>query len=253
MSRRVRLAVFGTAAVGVGVLLVLAFLAMPAFGGHDHPYRDLAVPASVLHGTANAVSGVNFDQRGLDTMAEESIMIASVLAVATILRKSDDEEHRKEAGGRVLDSTVLVGWILLPATILLGLDVIAHGHLTPGGGFQGGIVAGTAIHLLYVAGSYRTLERVRPVRVFEWLEAVGTGAYVCVGIAGVLVATAFLQNVLAYGTFGTLFSSGTVGLLNGAVGLEVGSGMVVVVSRFLDQAVGIRPKRDGHRRREEKT
>lgn len=244
MTRRVRLVLFAAAASGLAVLCLLAFFDMPRFGGTDHPYRNLAIPAAVAHATANVVSAVNFDQRGLDTFAEESILIASVLAVATLLRRADDEQYRESGGGRVLDATVLTGWVMLPVGLIVGLDVIAHGHLTPGGGFQGGIVLGTAIHLMYVAGRYEILQRVRPLRPFEWGEAFGTGAYACVGIAGILVAGAFLDNFLSYGSFGTLFSSGTVELLNGAVGVEVASGIIIVISRFIDQAVALEPRRD---------
>lgn len=237
-----RLWLFAAGAAGVAVLLVLAFAGMPHFGSHFHPYRDAAIPAAVRHRTSNVVSSINFDQRGLDTLAEESIFLASVLAVATLLRKTKDEEWRERAGGRVLDSTLLMGWILFPATVLIGFDVVAHGHLTPGGGFQGGVVLGTAVHLLYLAGRYRMLARVRPLPPFEWGEAIGTGAFACVGIAGVLVAAAFLENYIPQGSFGTLFSAGTVPLLNGAVGVEVASGVVVLISTFLDQAIGLRAK-----------
>lgn len=240
MSRPIRFAVFLGGAAGTAVLLVLATLDMPPFGSRFHPYRNHAVPAAVAHATANVVSSVNFDQRGLDTLAEESILLASVLVVATLLRKTDDEEWRRRTEGRVLDSTLLMGWILLPFTLLLGFDVIAHGGVTPGGGFQGGVVLGTAIHLLYVAARYDTLRRVRPLRPFEWGEAVGTAAFACLGVAGVLVTGAFLANVVPQGTFGTLLSAGTVPILNGAVGVEVTSGVVVVISAFLDQALGLK-------------
>lgn len=223
---------------GIGCLLVLAFLRMPAFGSTFHPYRDLAVPAAVAHATANVVASVNFDQRGLDTLVEETILLASVLAVGTLLRPAEDEtERRPVARGTVLESTVLGGVVLLPFTLVIGLDVITHGHLTPGGGFQGGVVVGTGIHLLYVAGTYRMLERVRPVRPFEWVEAAGAGAFACIGVAGALTAVAFLQEFLPHGIFGTLFSAGTVPILNGAVGIEVASGVVVLLSRFLEQMV----------------
>jgi multicomponent Na+:H+ antiporter subunit B len=239
MSRPLRLVVFAAGAGGTAALFLLAVLDMPPFGSRFHPYRNHSVPAALAHATANVVSSVNFDQRGMDTLAEESILFASVVVVATLLRKTDDEEWRKERRGRVLDSTLLMGWILLPYTLLLGFDVVAHGHLTPGGGFQGGVVLGTGIHLLYVAGRYDMLRRVRPIRPFEWGEAIGTGAFACLGVAGVLATGAFLANVVPHGTFGTLLSAGTVPILNGAVGVEVASGVVVLVSAFLDQAIGL--------------
>ena len=238
MSRHTRLVVFGLGALGVGTLFVLAFLVMPPFGGHFHPYRDHSIPAAVRHGTANVVSSINFDQRGLDTLAEESILLASVVAVSILLRPSDDERVvTGRDAGRVLDSTLLGAVVMVPVTMLIGFDVIAHGALTPGGGFQGGVVLGTGVHLAYVGGTSRFFHRLRPVRPFEWGEAIGAGAFACVGIAGVFAGGAFLQNMLPTGAFGTLFSSGTVPVLNAAVGVEVASGVIVLVSCFLAQTV----------------
>ncbi len=242
MTRNFRLAIFGMGAAGMLVMVLLAVSRLPVFGGSDHPYRDHAVPASIAHGSANVVSSVNFDQRGLDTLGEESILLASVIAVAVLLRPASDEaERRKTSHGRVLDSTMLGGLVLLPVTLIIGFDVVSHGHVTPGGGFQGGVVLGTGVHLVYVAGTYRMLERVRPVRPFEWGEAIGAGAFACLGISGVLVGLSFLQNVIPGGSLGTLFSAGTVPVLNGAVGIEVASGVVVLISKFLEQAITVRP------------
>jgi multicomponent Na+:H+ antiporter subunit B len=226
---------------GVAAAMILAFLVMPAFGGKSHPYRDHAVVAGVAHNTSNVVSSVNFDQRGFDTLGEETILLASVMGVSVLLRPAEDEtEIQGLSAGRVLDSTRLGGYVLLPVTGIIGLDVIAHGHVTPGGGFQGGVVLGTGLHLLYVAGRYRALERVRPVSVFEWGEALGAGAFACLGIAGLAATGAFLANIIPTGNFGDLYSSGTVPVLNGAVGIEVASGTMVLLAKFLEQAVRIR-------------
>jgi len=73
-----------------------------------------------------------------------------------------------------------------PSTLLLGADVVLHGQLTPGGGFQGGAVLGTGVHLVYLvylAGRCRALERVRPLRVFVAGEAVGTAVFAATGLA----------------------------------------------------------------------
>lgn len=230
----------------VTVLAVWAVVELPHFGAGTHPYRTAALRAAVEHRTANLVSSVNFDLRGLDTFGEESILFASVLAVVVLLRPGEDETARAPlAGGRVLDATRLMAWVMLPVTVVIGLDVIAHGHLTPGGGFQGGVVLGTAIHLTYVGGTYRALERARPLRGAEWGEALGAGAFACVGIAGLLVAGSFLTNVIPGGTLGELFSAGTVPLLNGAVGVEVASGVVLLLAKFLEQAVAVRSEEAG--------
>lgn len=245
MSRSLRTLVFLLGGGGLAVLIVLGVTGLPHFGGSFHPYRDLAVTASVRHGSANVVSSINFDQRGLDTLGEESILMASVLGAAALLRPARDEtEVRPLSGGRVLDSTRLIGYLMIPVTAIIGLDVISHGHLTPGGGFQGGVIVGTGIHLLYVAGSYGALQRARPVRAFEWGEAIGAGAFAALGVVAVFVGGAFLADVIPNGSFGNLFSGGTVPLLNGAVGVEVASGTAVLLAKFLDQAILVRPAKD---------
>jgi multicomponent Na+:H+ antiporter subunit B len=101
------------------------------------------------------------------------------------------------------------------------------------------VVAATALHLLYIAVDYRALERIRPVGLYEVADATGEAAFVVIGIAGLLAGTAFLANFLPYGTFNTLASGGTVPLLNAAIGMEVASAVIVLLARFLDQAVEI--------------
>lgn len=246
MTRTARLVMFGVSGGAVAVAVILAVLVMPSFGGSHHLYRDHAVISGVNHQTANIVSSVNFDQRGLDTLGEETILLASVMGVSVLLRPAEDEtETRHLSGGRVLDAVKLGGYVLLPVTLVIGFDVVAHGHLTPGGGFQGGVVLGTGLHLLYVAGTYDALEKVRPVGAFEWGEALGAAAFACLGIAGVLVTGAFLINFIPVGDFGDLFSSGMVPVLNGAVGIEVASGVMVLLSKFLEQAIKITAEQDG--------
>jgi multicomponent Na+:H+ antiporter subunit B len=241
VSRRVRTLVALVGVAGVGVLLALAFLRMPEFGATLHTYRDASVVAALRQVSPNAVSSVNFDQRALDTLGEEIILFGSVIGAATLLRLAKGERRRRSStSDTALPSTRLLGYVLLPVALLLGLDVVAHGHLTPGGGFQGGVVLATGVHLSYVAGSYRALRRLRPLDWYEYAESVGVGAFVALGCAGMLAGSAFLANFLPHGAFGALFSAGTVPLLSIAVGIEVAAGIVVLLAQFLEQAHAVR-------------
>lgn len=238
MSRRLRMIILVIGVLGVASVLAAGVLGLPAFGSQRHPYRDLAVGAGLQRATANVVSSVNFDQRALDTFGEESILVASVAGVAALLRPIGSERKRPVgAGPDVLDSTRLLTVIFFPITLLVGIDVVTHGAITPGGGFQGGVVLATGIHLLYVGGRYRLLERMRPVPIFEITEGAGLVIFIAVGIAGLAVAGELFTNVIPYGQLADLVSSGTVVVLSCAVGMAVVSSIVVLLSGFLDQAL----------------
>jgi multicomponent Na+:H+ antiporter subunit B len=240
VSRRVRLWLLAGGGAGMATLFVAAALDLPAFGGDHHPYGDRAVHASLARHTANVIASVNFDQRAFDTLGEMTILFAAVVGCGILLRQTRDEHRDRPAPEKVARPVRRHALLVLPVALLTGLYVIAHGQLSPGGGFQGGVVAATSLHLLYLGADYRALERVRPVGLYETGDAIATSAYVVTGLAGLIGGTAFLANtVLPYGTFNTLSSGGTVPLLNAAVGMEVACAVVVLLARFLDQAVEI--------------
>ena len=127
-------------------------------------------------------------------------------------------------------------WFLM----VFGAYVIVHGHLTPGGGFQGGAVVATGIAFLLVAqGGDRLLPWVRPLYL-TLLESLGLLAFLALGFLG--VRKAFFYNALANtGSFwfgqptplgansGVLGTSGTIALMNLAVGLEVMAGLSMIL------------------------
>ncbi|MEU7204210.1 hydrogen gas-evolving membrane-bound hydrogenase subunit E [Streptomyces sp. NPDC045470] len=239
MSRRIRMWVLVLGGLGVAVLLFAASLDLPEFGGDRHPYGARAVEAALARHTANVVAAVNFDQRAFDTLGEESILFCAALGTVVLLRQTRDEHRVRPEPARVAPPVRRYALVALPVTLLIGLYVVAHGQLSPGGGFQGGVVVATALHLLYIAVDYRALERIRPVGLYATADAAGEAAYLLLGAAGLVAGTAYLTNFLPYGTFGTLASGGTVPLLNAAIGVEVAGGVVVLLASFLDQAVEI--------------
>ncbi|MFI6659338.1 MnhB domain-containing protein [Streptomyces sp. NPDC050523] len=239
MSRRVRLWLVLAGGAGLAAVLVAACLKLPSFGGDRHPYGDRAVHASLARRTANTISSVNFDQRAFDTLGEMTILFGAVLGCVVLLRQTRDEHRAEPAPAEVARPVRRYALLVLPVALVTGIYVVAHGQLSPGGGFQGGVVAATALHLLYLGADYTALERIRPVGAYEVGDALAASAYVVTGLAALIGSGAFLANTLPYGTFNTLSSGGTVPLLNAAIGMEVASAVVVLLARFLDQAVEI--------------
>jgi multicomponent Na+:H+ antiporter subunit B len=191
----------------------------------------------------NVVTSVVFDYRGFDTLGEEFILFASVTAVALLLR-SVREEQTEGVRDRVSGEAWRVGGLALVAPVLvLGLYVVAHGPITPGGGFQGGVVLMAAAALIYLAGEYRAFRQLTPAALVDLGEGAGGASFVSVGIAALGTGAAFLHNLLPLGTAGTLASAGSVVLLNVATGLMVAAAFVLLMREFLEEVMVERPLR----------
>jgi multicomponent Na+:H+ antiporter subunit B len=240
--------VFVVAGAGLFALLVWSFAGLPDFGHYLGPYGDILNHVSIpeRHSTA-VVSAINFDYRAVDTLGEEFILFAAVVGLASLLRElrgeQEDRPHEDGAGRRARDTSAavtVIGLALTGPTVLLGLYVVIHGHQTPGGGFQGGVILATALLLVYLTDRYVTLQRVGPMALIEFAEALGTAALVLLGLGGMVFASAFLENFLPLGTTGTLLSAGTIPVASTAVGLAVTGGFALMVSEFLEQTLVLR-------------
>ena len=248
MSPRLRRRVFLAAAAVAGALLLWGLTGLPDYGIYVGPYGDVLNQVAVAERKAtNVVASVTFDYRGVDTMGEEYILFAAVLGVAILLRAQRDEHEEppdEDAADRRAPGTSnavrVVGLVLVGPVVLYGLYLVAHGHLTPGGGFQGGVVLATAALLVYLSGEYVTLRRVSPELVTDLAESTGAAGYVAIGLLGVAAGATFLTNVLPLGQPGALLSAGTIPLINMAIGLEVAGGFMLLISEFLEQTLVIR-------------
>jgi multicomponent Na+:H+ antiporter subunit B len=240
MSRAARLWLFGLSGAALAGLMVWALTGLPAFGDFQGEYgRILNSVAERERHAWNVVMTITFDYRGLDTLGEEFMLFAAVMGVALLLREARDEGERREDAVRS-DGIALVGLALVGPTVVLGLYVIAHGYLTPGGGFQGGVATACGLVLLYAAGRYSSYRAASPRPLVELAEGIGAGAYAAVGVAAVIAGAAFLENIVALGTTGTLAAAGTIGILNAAVGLEVTAAVVLIFHEFLEEVMSRR-------------
>ncbi|MBV9453849.1 MAG: hypothetical protein JOZ19_06995 [Rubrobacter sp.] len=241
-SRRV---LFLVAAAIFGFLFVWGLSGLPSFGDYRGPYGIVLgqIVMSERH-TTEAVGATTFDYRGFDTMGEEYILFAAVMGLVILLRElrgerteeEEEEEYpvhrrRREAS----DALRVLGLALVGPLVVLGIYIVVHGHITPGGGFQGGVILAAALILVSLAGRYPAMRRVRPIPLVELADAGGAAGFVLVGLGGLIAGSEFLYNFLPLGEPGTLLSSGMIPLLNISVGLEVAGAFVLLISEFLDQ------------------
>ncbi len=243
---RPRLVVFLAGALGGILLLAWGLRGLPGFGHYRGPYGNLIDARAAKERHSSAVAPVVFDYRGFDTVGEELILFAAVMGVIVLLRAQREEreeparQRAEELSFRVSESSRVVALALIPPTLVLGVYVVVHGHLSPGGGFQGGVVLAAAAILLYLAGEYLTFQRVHPVAFLDLGEAIGAGGFMVIGLIGLSVGAAYLSNVFPLGVTGTLFSAGTIPVINVLVGLEVALGLVFIVYEFVEQTLLVR-------------
>lgn len=246
MTRRAR-SVLTLVALGVlGAVLVVAVTGLEPFGHYPGPYGD--VLARVVPGerhTGQLVTATVLDYRGFDTLGEEMILFAAVCGCAALLRVLRRErEADRGAPARPVPSFAAraTGAALVGPVLVLGAYVIAHGHLTPGGGFSGGVVVAGALLLAYAAGQGLRLRRVSSIGLLEGLEALGAAGFLALALAGLVATGTLLKNFLALGTSGMLLSAGTIPVGNVAIGLEVAGAVALVFAEFLEQALLSEPE-----------
>ncbi len=243
---RARLGLFAAGAVLLAGTLAAGLSGLPPSGRGRSAYADEMVRASAPERNAlDAVAAITFDYRGFDTLGEELILFAAIIGVVVLLRRSRDEQAEDRGDGadatpdrRPPETSVAVrtlGAGLAGITVLFGLYLVTHGQLSPGGGFQGGVVLATAPLVVYLSAEAQVFRRIAPRTLVEIGEAAGEGGYSLVGLAGLLAGSAYLQNVVPLGKRGDVLSSGTILVLNLLVGLAVASGVVVVLDRFLEE------------------
>ncbi|MFV1996094.1 MAG: hydrogen gas-evolving membrane-bound hydrogenase subunit E, partial [Verrucomicrobiales bacterium] len=172
------------AVLGTGALLLYASADFPDWGAHHSPANDSPVSLHYIEKTysetsvPNMVTAVLADYRGYDTLFETVVIFTAGIAIMAILRNLGPGGLEGKPQGRwksdpsnlVITTTCR---LLVPVIQLFGLYVVAHGHYSPGGGFQGGVVLGASFILLAIGGDLREALSRFPERCIFTLAAVG--------------------------------------------------------------------------------
>ena len=198
-------------------------------------------------GAPNLVTAVVVTYRGLDTLGEVTVLFISAAGVGLLLRRTrreqDDEDleqgdREEETAGVHKPASEIVETateLLLPMVILFGIYVFLNGHLSPGGGFQGGAIIASGTMFLLLALPESHISRL----MIAIIESLSGFSYVIVGVLGVLLAGGFLDNrITDLGVYGSLFSAGAIPLIYVFVGLKVGFELSAVLDRFRKEDTG---------------
>jgi multicomponent Na+:H+ antiporter subunit B len=222
----------------LAVALLIALLGMPDFGSAIHEYaHHIDRFAQRQRHVTNLVVSVVFDYRGIDTLGEESILFTAIMGTALLLRGSRRVLDQVPTDASGSDAARGYGSAFVPVVLLVGLWTVAFGYVTPGGGFQGGVVLGSAAFLVWVVGSYSVFRRVTPELLIHVAEGAAVTGFVTLGLVSMPDSLPYLANVLPLGTSGQLTSGGTIALLNGFTGLAVAAGVVLLFHEFLQEHI----------------
>ncbi|HJN03265.1 MAG TPA: DUF4040 domain-containing protein [Nitrospinota bacterium] len=219
-----------------GAVLIYGTIDMPDFGDPDAPanihlakrfieesYEETGVP--------NFVTAILASYRGYDTLGETTVIFTAGISLILLLRRKsyicDTTIKEKEMKEHIVIRTI--SRILIPFVQLYALYVIAHGELSPGGGFQGGVIFGSSIILYVIAFG---LEEGRKVRIFremgDLLNSTGVLIYAGIGVLCLLAGGAYLEyDKLPLGSEKMASSLGIYGIEIG-VGITVAAVMITI-------------------------
>ncbi len=186
--------------ITVGYLLFLGISDLPEWGDPKSPvnsnvagyyvenaYKQTKVP--------NLVTAVLADYRAFDTMFETCVVFIAVLGIFMLLKKEEDETTDGEEKLTKEDNLIIrvASRFMVPFIQLFGLYVVAHGHYSPGGGFQGGVILGASLILLAMAYDMDYVQRLLSMKNMIVLAAVGVLIFAGWGLIPVILGHNFLD------------------------------------------------------------
>ncbi len=253
MNSHTRTTMFLIAAAALAAILVWGVLDLPPVGEYRGPYGYVVTQVAVYerHAT-DVVNAINYDYRAFDTLGEEFILFASVLGVLLLFRPAHEQPEKKgkeqpenevEEQVPVSDAMRISAQAIMAVMIVFGVYLATHGQLTPGGGFQGGVVLASTPILIFLAGDVEAFEKITDSALIKMSECGGAAGYAIIGISALLYGSHFLTNIVPLGTTGDLFSSGNIAIISVCVGLEVAGGFVVLTQTYLREIVEERLKK----------
>jgi len=174
---------------------------------------------------ANLVTAVVVTYRGLDTLGEVTILFLTAAIIGFFLHNKNKKRDLRENS----EIFVTAAKLLIPIMIMLGVYIFINGHLTPGGGFQGGAVIASAVILIILAFPEKEFNS----KFFTYLESISGLVFVTLAALGAVIGSGFLDNtIVPMGKFGELISAGAIPIIYSFVGLKVGSELSNILGNY---------------------
>lgn len=179
-------------------------------------------------GATNIVTSVVVSYRGFDTLGEVTVLFIAAIGLSAVLYRKEEKLKKEVRKSSLILYTSCR--FLFPLTLLLGAYIFIHGHLTPGGGFQGGAIIASGF-LLVMLGCWEWggINKSR----FKITESLSGLTFVIIGFLGFLYGGYFLLNYLPKGNPNELFSAGIIPIIYIAIGFKVGSEITGIIDNMI--------------------
>ena len=227
--------------IASGLILIYAIGDFPGWGDPQSPANS-HVSAYYLENSIkdthvpNVITSVLADYRGFDTMFETCVIYVAGLSIIAMLRRSRKKEKevlKVEHNSNVPAGSLIIQTvcrIMIPFMQLFALYVVAHGHYSPGGGFQGGVILGASLILLAIAFDLqKAMKKISEKRTIIVASA-GVLLYAGIGVVAILLGGSFLDysawHVLLPATDEVMARS------HGMLGVEIGVALTVTTIMF---------------------
>jgi multicomponent Na+:H+ antiporter subunit B len=245
-GRRLSKAFALVATLLTGLVLLVAEADFPNFADPSSPASLHLSPyyiTQTLHDTnvPNMVTSVLADYRGFDTMFETAVIFTAGLAVIAILRRLKKKVPFAPPEPYVISEgypDTIIRFIarqLVPFIQLFALYVVAHGHHSPGGGFQGGVILGASFILLAISYDFKVVLEIMNERWNILLGNIGVLIYAGIGFLCLLLGANFLDYSMLSKVLPA--TDRIMARSHGMLGIEIGVAvavMAIVVSIYLN-------------------
>lgn len=182
-------------------------------------------------GATNMVTSVVVSYRSFDTLGEITVLFTAAIGLGALL-----SGHKKRERTDKVEPPSLIVYtgcrFLFPILMLVGTYIFIHGHLTPGGGFQGGAIIASGFLLMYLGCRGKRIK----FKASKVIEVLGGLIFVGLGIVGLTMGEDFLFNFLPKGEVGTLFSAGIIPIIYIGIGLKVGSELAGIIDNLIEES-----------------
>ncbi len=183
-------------------------------------------------GSKNLVTAIYLDYRLFDSLFEAGILLVAVSGVIWISQHNIKEKNATFMIDKQKTPELFVTFsrLLYPVMLLFGLYVILNGHLSPGGGFQGGAIVATAILILY----YIDITKEIDVKFILLIEKILFILLITIASLSLFTRGELFTNFVALNANIELKQIYLI-LLNIIIGAKVAFGLVAVFTAFLKE------------------